>query len=149
MLALLLFTLSALAGTMQVDILDVGQGDSILITSPAGKRVLIDAGIKEAGVTDQLRRLGVTELSLVVATHPHADHISGMKDVVNQIPIKLYTDNGLPHTTQTYTDLMAAIEAKQVPYKAAKKGQTYRLDDGIVLTVLFPAEKAWRTRARI
>lgn len=142
MLALLLFTLSALAGTMQVDVLDVGQGDSILITSPAGKRVLIDAGIKEAAVAEQLRRLGVTELALVVATHPHADHISGMKDVVTQIPIKLYTDNGLPHTTQTYTDLMVAIEEKQIPYKPAQKGQTYRLDDGIVLTVLFPAEKA-------
>lgn len=141
MLALLLFIASALAGTMRVDMLDVGQGDSILITSPAGKRVLIDAGIKEAAVDEQLRRLGVTELSLVIATHPHADHVAGMKDVVEQIPIKLYIDNGLPHTTQTYLDLMAAIEAKQVPYKPAKNGQTYKLDDGIVLTVLFPDEK--------
>lgn len=141
MLASILLTVSALAGTMQVDILDVGQGDGVLITSPAGKRVLIDAGIKEAAVAEQLRRLGVTELSLVVATHPHADHISGLRDVVEQIPIKLYTDNGLPHTTETYTGLMTAIEAKKIPYKAAKQGQTYRLDDGIVLTVLFPAAK--------
>lgn len=129
---------AAYAGTLTVDVLDVGQGDSILLRSPEGKAVLVDAGEGKSHVADQLAALGVTELSLAVATHPHADHIGGMKEVVERIPIKLYTDNGLPHTTATYTRLMTAVEAHQLPYKPAVAGQVWRLDDGITLTVLSP-----------
>lgn len=138
--ALLLLHGLARAGELRVEVLDVGQGDGILITSPAGKRVLIDASIKSADVVGQLRARGVQSLDLVVATHPHADHIGGMKDVVEAFPIRLYTDNGLPHTTATYTELMAAIEAKQIPYRGAKAGQSFSLDDGIKIEVLNPRE---------
>lgn len=129
----------ALAGTLRVEVMDVGQGDAILLTSPAGKQVLIDASIKSARVIDELRSRGVQQLDLVVATHPHADHIGGMQDVVEGMPIRVYTDNGLPHTTQTYLELMAAVEAKGISYRPAKAGQTFKLDDGILIEVLNPS----------
>ncbi|MCB9765791.1 MAG: MBL fold metallo-hydrolase [Alphaproteobacteria bacterium] len=140
-LALWLISLPTWAGTMTVDMLDVGQGDAILITSPEGKRVLIDAGEDKARVVDQLTRLGVTELALVVATHPHADHIGGMADVLSAFPPRLYLDNGLSHTTQTYTSVMATVEERGIRYQTAVVGNTVRLDDGIVLTVLWPGER--------
>lgn len=123
--------------TVRVDMLDVGQGDSILIRTPA-KSVLIDASEDSADVKTKLRALGVQGLDLVVATHPHADHIGGMDDVVQAFPIKLYTDNGLPHTTVTYSRLMADIESKSIPYRAATAGTVYNLDLGAKLEVLFP-----------
>ncbi|MCK6504657.1 MBL fold metallo-hydrolase [Myxococcota bacterium] len=129
----------ALAGTLRVEVMDVGQGDAILLTSPAGKRVLIDASIKSARVVDELRARGVEQLDLVVATHPHADHIGGMQDVVEGLPIRVYTDNGLPHTTQTYMELMAAVEARGITYRPARAGQTFKLDDGILIEVLNPS----------
>lgn len=138
LLLVLLAWCSAFAGTLTVDILDVGQGDSILLRSPAGKAVLIDAGEGKARVSDQLRALGVTELSMAVASHPHADHIGGMNDVLLAIPTKLYVDNGLTHTTATYNTLMRTVELRGIPYKAALAGQTYNLDDGIKLEVLAP-----------
>lgn len=128
----------AWAGTLEVHILDVGQGDAILIESPAGKTVLIDAGQGETPVAPLLAAHDVTALDLVVATHPHADHVGGMQAVVESVPIKLYTDNGLPHTTQTYAKLMAAVEARGLAYRAAEHGQVYNLDDGAKLEILFP-----------
>lgn len=129
---------TAWAGTLTVDVLDVGQGDSILLRSPAGKAVLIDAGEEKNDVAEQLRALGVTELAMAVATHPHADHIGGMNAVLQAIPAKLYLDSGLPHTTATYSTLMQTVEQKGIPYKSAAVGQSYTLDGGIRLTVLGP-----------
>jgi competence protein ComEC len=134
----------AFAGTLRVEVLDVGQGDAILIRSPAGKVVLVDAGDAPEEAHNQLKQRGITQLDLVVATHPHADHIGGMQTVVERIPVKLYTDNGLPHSTQTYIDLMRVVEDKGIPYREAVAGTTYRLDDGATLEVLFPAGQRLR-----
>jgi competence protein ComEC len=126
------------AGTVRVDMLDVGQGDGVLIRTPA-KTILIDASEGEARVASQLKAIGVAALDLVVATHPHADHIGGMDDVVEAFPIKLYLDNGLPHTTQTYLKLMSLIETKGVSYRAAVVGTVFNLDMGVKFEVLFPS----------
>ena len=135
---LLWAVVAAWAGEVRVDMVDVGQGDSILIRTPAAKTILIDAGDHGANIVAKLRALGVDHLDLVVATHPHADHIGDMLDVVEAFPVKLYSDNGLVHTTQTYELLMQAIEARGIPYRVAEVGQTYTLDDGARLEVLFP-----------
>ena len=75
-----LVALPAIAGELVVDVLDVGQGDAVLIRT-SEKTVLIDAGTAKSAVPRQLRQLGVDRLDLVVATHPHADHIGGMANV--------------------------------------------------------------------
>src|SRR5688500_14207696 len=107
--ALALFA-TALAGTLRVDMLDVGQGDAILVRTPADKVVLIDAGGGEVSVAALLATEKVDHLDLLVATHPHADHIGGMALVAQSLPVKLFTDSGLPHTTQTYDVLMRTVE---------------------------------------
>ncbi len=129
----------ALAGTLRVDVLEVGQGDSILIRSPAGKTILIDAGDGKIDVPPILQKEGVTSLDLVIGSHPHADHIGGMDDVVQGFPIKRYLDNGLPHTTATYRTLMADLEEKGIAYQSAVRDTVFNLDDGARLEVLFPA----------
>lgn len=129
---------AALAGDLRVDMLDVGQGDSILIRTPANKVILIDAAESGAHVAEQLKREGVDHLDLVIATHPHADHIGGMQTVLQSFPVKRYTDNGLPHTTQTYAGVMTEIEARSISYQAAVQGTVFNLDDGAKLEILFP-----------
>ncbi len=129
---------SVLAGDLRVDMLDVGQGDSILIRTPANKVILIDAAESKGHVNEQLVREGVDHLDLVIATHPHADHIGGMQKVLHDFPVKLYVDNGLAHTTQTYAGVMSEIETKAIAYKTGVNGMVFNLDDGAKLEVLFP-----------
>lgn len=131
----------AWAGSVVVDVLDVGQGDAILVRTQ-DKTVLIDAALKKADVVGQLRRLGVTQLDLVVTSHPHADHMGGMADVLNGFQPKLYLDNGLPHTTEAYTELMKVVEERAIPYKTAVTGTALRMGTEATFEVLFPGDKA-------
>src|SRR5512137_26293 len=92
LLSALIIAISAVAVTanenLTVHFIDVGQGDSELIQFN-GKNVLIDAGDQDAGQTVEsyLSSHGVSRLDLVVATHPHSDHIGGMLAVLNDFPV--------------------------------------------------------------
>jgi competence protein ComEC len=84
---------------LQVHVLDVGpiEGDSILIISPAGKNILIDAGDVSKGkvVLDALKRYKVEHLDYFIATHPHPDHIGGAAEVLKSIKTDVVVDNGV------------------------------------------------------
>ena len=69
------------ADKAQIYYLDVGQGDSELICLPTGETILIDAGLKSGSdrLTAYLKELGVDRIDILIATHPHADHIGGME----------------------------------------------------------------------
>jgi beta-lactamase superfamily II metal-dependent hydrolase len=90
-------------GELQVHVLDVGpiEGDSILIISPAGKSVLIDAGDAGKGkvVLDALKRYKVERLDYFIATHPHTDHIGAADEVLNGIKVANVIDNGVDLST--------------------------------------------------
>jgi competence protein ComEC len=129
---------SALAGTLTLDMLDVGQGDALLITTPDGQHILVDAGTARARVADTLSRLGVEKLDLIVASHPHADHIGGMKAVVERFPIGGYYHSGDSHTTRTYRSLEQAIQSQRIESRAAKSGQVFQLGQGATMKVLWP-----------
>jgi beta-lactamase superfamily II metal-dependent hydrolase len=136
----LLFAASAEAADITVHMLDVGQGDSILLQTEGGKTVLIDAGDRGASVVEKLVAIGVDHLDLVVATHPHADHVGDMLSVVQALPPRIYVDNGMPHTTKLYEGLMAAIEANPgIRYQQAAAGTVFNLGDDARLEVLWPS----------
>jgi len=99
------------AGPLEITFLDVGQGDAVLLRAPEGQTALVDAG-PDSDVVDQLRALGVTGLDLVVASHPHADHIGGMTRVLETFPVRFYMDNGEPYTTATYARVMRTLQAR-------------------------------------
>ena len=83
-----IFLLSTVfAGTVTVEVLDVGQGDSILITSPEGKTLLIDGGTGSVNVVSYLKERSISEINLLVGTHAHADHIGGLDDVINNVSV--------------------------------------------------------------
>jgi beta-lactamase superfamily II metal-dependent hydrolase len=92
----------ASGGQLQIHVLDVGpiEGDSILIFSPAGKSVLIDAGDSGKGkiVLDALKRYKVDHLDYFIATHPHPDHIGAADEVLNAVKVGVVIDNGVDLT---------------------------------------------------
>ena len=87
-------------GELQVHVLDVGpiEGDSILIISPTGKSVLIDAGDAGKGkvILDALKRYNIGKLDYFIATHPHPDHIGGASDLLKAIKVQTVLDSGIP-----------------------------------------------------
>jgi len=112
---------------LQVHFIDVGQGDAILILAPDGKVALIDGGDSGSGVLQYLRAKGVQRLDLMVATHPHADHIGGLVDVLQALPVDEVVTNGQPHTTRTYERFLDAIAATGAVYTEVKRGDTLQL----------------------
>lgn len=156
----------ASGGELTVRVLDVGpiNGDSILITSPAGKTVLIDAGDTSKGkaVVDALKRNNIQQLDYFIATHPHPDHIGGSAEVFKAVKVVNVIDNGQgpnvpsvssvpsvskktsarkpPSLTKFYDDYKAAVSASGARYDTARPGTKYDLGGGALLTVLAPSE---------
>ena len=109
----------ASGGELRVHILDVGpvNGDSILIISPTGTTVLIDAGDTGKGkvVLDALKRYNVQQLDYFIATHPHPDHIGGADEVIKGTKVLNVIDNGLQPTLPA-----SVARAKPTPTPATK-----------------------------
>jgi beta-lactamase superfamily II metal-dependent hydrolase len=104
---------------VSVTFLDVGQADAVVIRAPEGQTALVDAG--RSAPLEFLCRMGVQQLDLLVATHPHADHIGGVAALLEAVPTRFYMDNGQPHTTATYAGTIHALERHtEVVYLAAE-----------------------------
>lgn len=126
---------------LEIHIIDVGQGDSILIKTPNSKTLLIDGGTNESEhiVKGYLKKHKIKTIDFLIATHPDSDHIGGLDAVVNKFNVKgLY----LPEqtiTSDSYNDLISACNQKQVPINYLYKGDNFPIDDYINLFVLSPS----------
>ncbi|TAH74979.1 MAG: MBL fold metallo-hydrolase [Anaerolineaceae bacterium] len=100
---------------VKVHIIDVGQGDSILIQSD-DHYMLIDAGERHKGelVINYLKSLGVKKLDYIIGTHPHSDHIGGLADVILSFDVDKIIMPNVVHTTKTFEDLLDAISDKSL-----------------------------------
>ncbi len=128
---------------LQVHILDVGLGDSILIIAPSGKTALIDAGVPGSGkkILDAFKRYGVDHLDLVVATHEHADHIGGMDEILKATNVGALLYNGADaYPTKEFQGFRQALKDKQITPVKPAPGQTYDLGDGVIITALAPID---------
>ena len=133
-------------GDLLVHYIDVGQADCELIQTPE-QNILIDAGDTGGGdvVCDYLRAQDVERIDLLIATHPHADHIGGMADVVERFEIGkvLFSEPpaSLVPTSKTYENLLDAIERKGLSITKARPRTVYDLGGGAQLTILGPLEQ--------
>jgi competence protein ComEC len=126
----------------KVVVLDVGQGDSILVITPGGKTALVDAGEPGDGkvILAALKKYGVDHIDLLVATHAHADHIGAADEVIKATNVGRVLYSGVPHTTKNYEDFLKAVDEKKLDLIRAEPGQSFELGGGAVLRVLAPVE---------
>ena len=100
---------------LEIHFLDVGQGDSTLMITPSNYVILVDGGNNGKGhaVAKYVKSLGIDEIDLMIATHPDADHIGGLDEIIAVMPVHHVLDNGQQHpdNTKTYRDHLNAIES--------------------------------------
>lgn len=134
-------TSPAFSGTpLEVHFLDVGQGDSVLLVY-GDKNMLIDGGTYETGpavVPAYLKSLGITTIDVLVATHPHSDHLGGLPAVMDQFNVIAVYDNGQTHTAPTYRDYLKAIDRNNLDVVELTSGQRIDFAPGITVEVLSP-----------
>jgi competence protein ComEC len=127
---------------VQVDVISVGQGDAILLSSPTGKHVLIDGGEAEAGpaVLAVLRAQSACPLDMILLTHRHADHLGGLKQVVQSCGARLFVDSGYPHESAMYARLLETLRERRVAFYRAEVGRQVELGGGALLTLFGPPQ---------
>ena len=125
---------------LKVHYLDVGQGDSIFIELPNNETMLIDAAesYQSENIINYLKNLNYQKIDYVIGTHPHTDHIGGLKDIINTFEIgKIYMPKVIS-TTKTYESLLMAIKDKNLKINTAKAGTSIIDTDALKINILAP-----------
>jgi competence protein ComEC len=144
LMPLLVWTNAISAGppsALTVRFFDVGQGDSALLTSPGGVAILVDGGPEPAQVATELVALGVKRLDLVVASHPHADHVVGLPAVLARVPVGLLLEPGCRDNSPEGTALEEAATSEQVEVRRPRAGDVLWVGD-VRLEILSP-DRCW------
>jgi len=147
----LLFPPDPNAGKFRLTVLDVGQGDCLLLQTPAGRTVLIDGGgandektadqsdVGERVVLPFLRSQGIGRLDMLVITHPHGDHVGGLAAVLRQESVGVVLDGTcLPYPSPAYAQVRRLIQSEHIPLMRAVRGMTIQLDPQVHADVLNP-----------
>jgi len=125
-------------GELTVAVLDVGQGDAILVTTPGGKSVLVDGG--PSGI-ELARELGAVlphwqrRIDIIVLTHPDEDHVGGLPQILRRFGTGAVVDSGVENATPGYENYAARSTERQV----LAAGDVFTLD-GVTFDVLWPPE---------
>ncbi|WP_339831675.1 ComEC/Rec2 family competence protein [Paenibacillus sp. FSL R7-0272] len=146
------------AGTGVVQFLDIGQGDSTLITTPEGKHILVDGGgtvnfggsehswktrrdpyeVGAKVVVPLLKKRGIHQLDAVIVTHADQDHAGGLQAVLEQIPVKRFIFNGTTSGKEKFDQLLDTAVQRQIPLFATHQGMTYKPDSETALYFISP-----------
>lgn len=133
-------------GVLTVSFLDVGQGDAIFIESPSGRQTLIDGG-RDRSVLRELGEVmpwGDRTIDIVIPTHPDADHIGGLIDVLARYEVNTVIESSVEGDTDLWRALETAIEEERAKKITALRGQIIDLGDGAYIEILFPDRKVPR-----
>lgn len=129
-------------GKLEIDYLSVGQGDSILIKTPDGQKILLDGGPDNTVI----QKLGEylpffdRKIDLMILTHPHSDHVTGLNEVLRRYQVGKILYTGALHTAPEYITWLGLIKDKKINLEIIKVKQIINLGDDLKLEILYP----WR-----
>ncbi|MFH2136082.1 MAG: ComEC/Rec2 family competence protein [Patescibacteria group bacterium] len=137
-----LFQFSNESKALEVDFFDIGQGDSIFIKTPDHQKILIDGGPTNAVV----EKLGENmpfydrEIDLMILTHPHADHLVGLIEVLKRYEVKKILTTGAINSTPDYLAWLEEIKNQNIPMEIVSAGQILDFGENLKMEIFYPVE---------
>lgn len=130
-------------GKLHLVICDVGQGDAIFITTPSEAQILIDGGPDKKVLTCLASNMPFWDRSLdaIILTHPDADHVSGLVDVIQRYRVNNFFTEIKPGKTQIYELFTNVLAEEKLSAKYLARGDRLKFKDGSKLTIFSPASK--------
>jgi competence protein ComEC len=127
---------------LKVDFLDIGQGDAIYIEAPNGAQMLVDGG-RSSRVLSELGKVmpfGDDSIDVVIGTHPDADHIGGLVNVIDKYSVGKVIESGGKSSSKIYNTLESKIIEKKIPHILGRAGMRIILDQkaGVYFDILYP-----------
>ena len=126
---------------LSINIIDVGQGDCILISTPENKNILIDGGDEnsERVIKSYLKKRKIKKLDIVIATHFDKDHIGSLDYIIDKFNVgKVYTSKDVDES-QAYNNLIKSCRNKNLNFEILKKGDKIKITKDINIIVLNPS----------
>jgi competence protein ComEC len=131
---------------LRVNIIDVGNGDALLVEAPDGMRMLIDGGgfhtsdfdVGKSILTPILLSKKILTLDYVINTHPHGDHLGGIPTIIRDFTVKYFSTGSYFISREKFVDLMKLLRGKKIPLITWKRGDTFLLKNGMEIVVLNP-----------
>ncbi|MDD5032332.1 MAG: ComEC/Rec2 family competence protein [Patescibacteria group bacterium] len=127
---------------LEVDFLDVGQGDAILIKSPFGQNILVDGGPDSKVIEELGKNLPFWDkrIDLMVLTHPHDDHATGLIEVMKRYSVKKILYTGIVHSAPNYLEWLEEIRERKIPLVIIDRPQKITLGDNCYLELIYPTK---------
>ncbi|MDR3589955.1 MAG: ComEC/Rec2 family competence protein [Negativicutes bacterium] len=127
------------ADQLVVSVINIGQGDAILIRSP-GQVTLVDTGDVPARdrLIGYLKKQGITTVDNLIITHPHGDHLGGGAAVLEHFTVNRIYDSGQPSTSVLFRNYLTMIQKKNIPFAVLTAGQTLDIGGGATLSIFGP-----------
>ena len=130
------------AGELEVDFLDIGQGDAILIKTPSGQNILIDGGPDNSVIKRLSENLPWWErtIDLIILTHPHDDHVNGLNDALKRYRVEKILYTGVAHNSPGYISWLELMRDKKISLVIVDQPQIITLGEDCYLDIIYPRE---------
>jgi competence protein ComEC len=130
---------------IRLHFLDVGQADAILLETSTGKTMLIDTGDQqhEEKLIEYLLKLGITKIDVLLATHPHHDHIGGMDKIIKTFHIGSFYMSNTSYHTKHYNNLLKALKRTHTPLHLIEVGMSISLERYVDIRIIGPLKKEY------
>lgn len=129
---------------LEADFLDVGQGDAILIKTPKGQTILIDGGPDNKVLEKLGKYLSPIQkrIDIILLTHPHADHVAGLIEILRRYDIGLVILSGADLKTDNYNQFLTAVRDNGAEVLIASAGDAVHFDKNAELDIISPDENS-------
>ncbi|HRW13091.1 MAG TPA: DNA internalization-related competence protein ComEC/Rec2 [Syntrophomonas sp.] len=133
-------------GQLEIDFIDVGQGDAILIKTPQGKFLLLDGGgsmlydVGDTIVLPYLHRRGIRSLTALLNSHPDHDHLQGLESVAQELTVQTILLPQWLQEAEEYHPLQQIALRKKIDLQMISAGQEINIEEGLRIKALHPGQ---------